>query len=57
MIVKLLDAVFMLVGGIGFIGDLIVLLINNSCLALIIKLHLGALINILGLGGLLGLGW
>jgi len=56
MVVKLLDTVFMLVGGIGFVGELIVLLISNGCLALILKLHLGDLINALCLGGLLGLG-
>ena len=47
----------MLVGGIGSVGELIVLLIGNGGLQLILKLHLSALINILGLGGLLGLGW
>ena len=55
--VDLLDAVVMLVGGTGLVGKLIVVLISNGCLALILKLHLGALINILGLGGLLGFGW
>ena len=47
----------MLVGGIGFVGKLVVLLISNGCLALILKLHVGTLIHILGLGDLLGLGW
>jgi hypothetical protein len=57
VISELLDVVFLLVGGVGFVGQLVILLISNGCLGLILKLHLSALINILGLGNLLGLGW
>ena len=41
----------------GLVGELIVLLIGNGCAGLILDLHLGDLINALGLGGLLGHGW
>jgi hypothetical protein len=38
----------------GLVGELLVLLIGNGCASILLTLKLGALINLLGLGGLLG---
>jgi hypothetical protein len=51
-VVGLLDVVLALVG--GLVGELLILLIGNGCAGILLKLKLGVLINLLGLGGLLG---
>jgi len=51
LIVKLLDVVLALVG--GLVTELLVLLIGNGCALVILDLKLTDLINLLGLGGLL----
>ncbi|KAN0125538.1 hypothetical protein V8E52_000745 [Russula decolorans] len=51
-VVALLDVVLALVG--GLVGELLILLIGNGCAGILLKLKIGVLINLLGLGGLLG---
>lgn len=54
-VVGLLDVVLALVG--GLVGELLILLIDNGCAGILLKLKFsvfGALINLVGLGGLLG---
>jgi len=51
-VADLLNVVLSLVG--GLVGELLILLIGNGCAGVLLKLKLGVLINLLGLGGLLG---
>jgi len=51
-VVELLDVVLVLVGGLA--GELLILLIDNGCAGILLRLKLGVLVNLLGLGGLLG---
>ncbi|KAI0274088.1 hypothetical protein BGY98DRAFT_936096 [Russula aff. rugulosa BPL654] len=54
-VVELLNVVLALVG--GLVGELLILLIGNGCAGILLKLKLSVLsvlINLLGLGGLLG---
>ncbi|KAF8504840.1 hypothetical protein F5888DRAFT_1903714 [Russula emetica] len=54
-VVELLDVVLALVG--GLVGELLILLIDNGCAGVLLRLKLdvlGVVINLLGLGGLLG---
>lgn len=38
----------------GLVGELLILLIGNGCAGILLKLKLSVLLNLLGLGGLLG---
>ncbi|KAI0289375.1 hypothetical protein BC826DRAFT_971017 [Russula brevipes] len=51
-ILVLLDVVVALVG--GLVGELLFLLLGKNCVGILLDLKLGALLDFLGLGGLLG---
>ncbi|KAI9510329.1 hypothetical protein F5148DRAFT_1282098 [Russula earlei] len=52
LVVELVQVTLALVG--GLVGELVFFLIGNGCAGIILELKLGAIVHVLGLGGLLG---